>query len=304
MINKNIVKSKFFIKMTQNKNKLKPLKDLKFETIGEEFLYLYNSINTKELIDENDELPNIEDLREEYNILVNEEDVNSKYSKSSIYWSEVQEKAIVEYIKEKDPEKKDYIFKNTLYKPFKKLIENIIFTYKLFRNDVDVLELQNDCMSFLITKVDKFKPESGTKSFAYFGTIAKHYLMGEKKTIYKMSKASVEIDETLDELNVNLHTNPEAIDNKSQTTKIFNKIILEIEKEIANPKLLPNDKKVGEAIVWVFRNHEILEVYNKNLVYHLLKERTSLQTKEITYSLSRFKSFYKIFKENFLKSDV
>ena len=290
--------------MTQNKKKLKPLKELKFDTIGDEFLYLFQSINAKDLYDEDDELPSIEELREEYNLLVNENDVKDKYSKSSIYWSEVQEKAIIDYIKEKDPKKRDIIFRNNLYISFKKLIENIIFTYKLFRNDVEVKELQADCMSFLITKIEKFKPESGTKSFAYFGTIAKHYLMGEKKTIYKMAKASVEIDDTTDEVNSVLFTNPEFVDEKKQSNKLFNKIILEIEKEIEQPKLLPNDRKVGEAIVWVFRNHEVLEVYNKNLVYHLLKERTSLQTKEITYSLSRFKSFYKIFKENFLKSDV
>jgi len=168
-------------------------------------------------------------------------ELDKKYEGSKRYWYPEQEKAIVDYINSQDIEEKNRIYSKHLYKPMTKLIENIIFTYKLFRSDVEVKELQIDCMSFLITKIDKFNPKNGTQAFSYLGTIAKHYLMGESR--------------------------------------------------------------VGEAIVWVFRNHELLKLYNKNTIYYLLKERTGLETKEITYSLSRFKGFYKIFKTNFLNKN-
>ncbi len=54
--------------------------------------------------------------------------------------------------------------------------------------------------------------------------------------------------------------------------------------------------------MFIFKNHDQIGTYNKNLVYHLLKERTGLQTKEITYSLGRLKNIYKNFKLDLLKS--
>jgi len=296
--------------MSNKSKKLKPLDKLRFDTVGDEFVYLYEIIHSKDIskLSEEKEVKEepvkIESLREEYGRLVNEQNIREKYSKKSIYWSEEQEKSISEYIKEKDFDKKNLIFRKNLYQPFKKLIENIIFTYKLFRNDVDVPELQADCMSFLVTKIDKFNPSNGTKSFAYFGTIAKHYLMGEKKNLYKIQKINVDIDETSEEVgSKNFYTIDED-KNTEYSNGLFSGIIDSLEDEIENnTKMLQNDRKVADAIVFIFRNHELLDVYNKKLVYHLLKERTCLQTKEITYSLSRLKSFYKLFKEDFLKED-
>lgn len=292
--------------MAKKREKLEPLENLKFETIGDELVYLYEKVNSKKLLSENidnDNPPDINELRTKYNRLVSDSKLKEKYSEKSIYWSEEQEEAIVDFVNEEDEDIRNKIFNTKLYKPFKKLIENIIFNFKLFRTDIDVIDLQTDCMSFLITKLEKFNPDNGTKSFAYFGTIAKHYLMGEKKALYKSQKNTYDIDEKSDDLGNDKKFNY-SIDDEDDSSKnivLFNKIIEKLEKEIENPKMLPNDKKVGEAIIFVFKNHELLEVYNKNFIYHLIKERTRLQTKEITYSLSRFKSLYKLFKSDFLK---
>lgn len=290
--------------------KPKPLDELKFDSVGEEYIYLYEFLATNDglgLIKDSPEKPTIEGLRTVYQqqLAKDKDKLEKKYEKTSIYWSEEQEEAIVAFLKATTEIERNRIFSRYLYKPLKKLVENIIFTYKLFRNDVDVNELQSDCMSFLMTKIEKYDHRTGSKAFAYLGTIAKHYLMGEKRVAYKMTKSNVDIDDNLDEAS----ERPENVYNIDENTgqkktggmAIFEEVIAQIESEIQSPKMLPNDKKVGEAIVWIFRNHEILKVYNKNLVYHLLKERTGLQTKEITYSLSRFKGFYKVFKEEFLK---
>ena len=36
-----------------------------------------------------------------------------------------------------------------------------------------------DTHSFLMTKIDKFKPAKEKKAYSYFGTICKNYLMGQ-----------------------------------------------------------------------------------------------------------------------------
>lgn len=289
------------------KKKHKPLDELKFDTVGEEYLYLHEFISTHDglsYLKGASDRPTIEELRLAYNQIIVEHQgkLESKYEKTSIYWSEEQEEAIVAFLKASTDSERNRIFSRYLYKPLRKLVENIIFTYKLFRNDVEVNELQSDCISFLMTKIEKYDPSTGAKAFAYLGTISKHYLMGEKRVAYKKTKINVDIDDNMDEASERpentYHLDDE--DDEEKGTTMFEEVIAKIEDEIDKPKMLPNDKKVGEAIVWVFRNHEMLKVYNKNLVYHLLKERTGLQTKEITYSLSRFKSFYKLFKKEFI----
>ncbi len=165
------------------------------------------------------------------------------------------------------------------------MVENIIFTYKLFRTDVEVKELQGDCMSFLATKLTKYDPNTGAKAFAYLGTIAKHYLMGEKRSAYKMTKSNLDIDEKVDEASALPENNYELKDDeevKDTNSLVFEGIVNRLKDEMKKPKILSNDKKVAEAIVFIFENHDMLKVYNKNLIYHLLKERTGLQTKEIT----------------------
>lgn len=290
--------------MSGQSNKLKPLEELKFESVGDEFLKLYKIIEDESnFLNEKEDRPTLEDLREEYSRIVNEQEVQEKYKKKSVYWSGEQERAIAEYISEKDFDKRDEIFRTQLYKPLRKLVENIIFTYKLFRNDVEIRELQEDCMSFLITKMDRYDPSKGTRAFSFFGTIAKHYLMGEKKNSYKMTKASVEIEYSNAEIKLGDDDDGKKIEMESEETNtlVFRETIKRLEAQLDNEKVLPNDKKVIEAIVYTFKKHKELGIYNKNLLYHLIKERTGLQTKEITYSLSRIREFYRDFKQDFLK---
>ena len=289
------------------KKDLKPLKELKFDSVGEEYIFLFETLSGQI---EKDFQPTIEELRILYKSLTDSDDnyddeLKQRYDKTSIYWSDKQEKAIVRFLNETDPLLKDRIFSKEIYQPLKKLVENIIFTYKLFRTDVEVRELQTDCMSFLVTKLEKYDPNTGAKAFAYLGTIAKHYLMGEKRSAYKMTKSNLDIDENVDEASSlpenNYEMKHEDDEVKDTNSMVFDGIISKLKEEMVKPRMLPNDKKVAEAIVYIFENHDMLKVYNKNLVYHLLKERTGLQTKEITYSLSRFKSYYKVFKHDFLK---
>ena len=44
---------------------------------------------------------------------------------------------------------------------------------------MDFNEIHTDTHSFLMTKVDKFKPDKNKKAYSYFGTICKNYLMGQ-----------------------------------------------------------------------------------------------------------------------------
>jgi len=198
---------------------------------------------------------------------------------------------------------KDKIFRDRIQKPLNKLVENIIFNFKLFRPGVDIKTLHSDCLGFVYGKFANFNPGKNTKSFSYFGTVAKHYLQGEKKELDKSIQINLDYDGHRDEAD---GVETFELDDKSEletSYTLFKHVIESIEKELDKGNLSENDMKVGDAIIQIFKNHEILGAYNKNHVYQLIKENTGLQTKDITYSLSRFRVFYRLLKQDFIKKD-
>jgi len=292
--------------MDKNK-KLKKLEELKFDTIGDEYIFLYEIILSSHLshiLTEEKEKPTIEFLREVYKDVVKNDTLDKKYAGSKRYWFPIQEKAVVDYINSTDIIERNKIFNKHLHKPLNKLIENIIFTYKLYRTDDDVKVIQQDCLTFLMQKIERFNPQNGAQAFSYLGTVAKHKLMGDKREAYKNLKVNADIDENMEEAN----SKPENVyhieeeDETDTNLLFFNKIVNKLEEDMLdkNSKLLPNDRKVAEAIVFLFRNHELLEAYNKNKIYLFFKEQTLLQTKDITYSLQRLRKIYKQFKTKFI----
>ena len=93
------------------------------------------------------------------------------------YFAEEQEKAVADYIRSNDVEEKNRIF-NTILKPaFKIMIESIIRRYSLYVEDEEFQETFDDTMSFLMTKIMSFKPETKFKAYSYCGTICKNYLI-------------------------------------------------------------------------------------------------------------------------------
>ena len=74
------------------------------------------------------------------------------------YFYEKEENAIVQYINEKNAEEKNKIFNTILYPALTKMIESIIRRYKLFVPDEDFEQNFNDTISYLLTKIDHFKP--------------------------------------------------------------------------------------------------------------------------------------------------
>jgi len=205
-----------------------------------------------------------------------------------------------------DPEnrvKRDRIFKDHIAKPLHRLVENIIFNFKLFRRDIDVKSTHHDCYNFVYIKFFNFNPARRKKSYSFYGTIAKHYLLGEKKELDKLIQVNLDYEENKDEAD---SSKTIEINEKSEletSYSLFEHVIHEIEKRIDSPDITENDANVGDAIVQIFKNHELIGVYNKNQVYQLIKERTGLETKDITYSLHRLRIFYKIIKEEFIKRE-
>ena len=75
------------------------------------------------------------------------------------YFYDTEEAAIVQYINEENILEKNKIFNTILYPALTKMIESIIRRYKLFVPDEEFEQNFSDTISYLLTKINHFKPE-------------------------------------------------------------------------------------------------------------------------------------------------
>lgn len=199
--------------------------------------------------------------------------------------------------------KKESIFRNKIKNPINKLVESIIFTYKLFSEDIDVKTLHKECLTHVYMKFSNFDPDENTKSFSYFGTIAKHFCLNRKKNVDDLKKVNLNYENHTDEIEKTERVDENYKPEKDETYEMFVFISKVLENEIEKKGVSTNDKKVADAIISIFSNHEIFEDtnYSKQSLFNAIKEYTKLSTRDITYSLTRLRKIYKNKKEEFIK---
>ena len=214
------------------------------------------------------------------------------------YFDVREELAVVDYLTATTFEEKNKIYNDFLRKPLDKMISSIIRRYKLYRKDMDFYEIHIDTHSFLMTKIDKFKPAKEKKAYSYFGTICKNYLMGQiikdqKETNRKISYEDISYDlENNDEFSYSIEN-----DGIDAPTIIAN-FLLELEEFLKNDNLSENELKLGHALFELFENYQNIFVgndnnkFNKNIVLLSLREMTNLSTKEIRSSMKKYKGMY------------
>jgi hypothetical protein len=224
------------------------------------------------------------------------------------YFDVREEDAVRKFLLAESSYEKNKIYNEFLRGPLDKMISSIIRRYKLYRKDMDFIEIHCDTHSFLMTKVDKFKPAKEKKAYSYFGTICKNYLMGQiikdqKETNRKVSYEDVSesIEERPDMI---YHIDDDVVD----TSVIIFKYIKELKTFIESENLNDNERKLGYALVDLFDNYETIfsgadnNKFNKNVILLSLREMTNLNTKEIRSSIKRFKKLY-ILIQNKMKTD-
>lgn len=221
-----------------------------------------------------------------------------KKSKQKNYFDVDEEIAVVNYLNATTFEEKNKIYNNFLRHPLDKMISSIIRRYKLYRKDMDFTELHTDTHSFLMTKIDKFKPSKEKKAYSYFGTICKNYLMGQIIKDQKDMNKKI----SYEDISTDLENNPDysySIDNYTiDSLDIIQNFLLSLENFLQKEDLNKNERKLGEALHEIFLNYDKIFVgtsnnkFNKNIILLSLREMTNLSTKEIRSSIKKFKNIY------------
>jgi len=216
------------------------------------------------------------------------------------YFDVREEEAVRKFLIAESSYDKNKIYNEFLRGPLDKMISSIIRRYKLYRKDMDFIEIHTDTHSFLMKKVDKFKPDKNKKAYSYFGTICKNYLMGQIIKDQKETNRKISYEDISSSLEERPDMSYRIDDDVVETTIVIDEYLKELKEFIELESLNDNEKKLGYALIELFDNYESIfsgtdnNKFNKNVILLSLREMTNLSTKEIRSSIKRFKKLYMV----------
>ena len=224
------------------------------------------------------------------------------------YFYDKEETAVINYLVEEDSLIKNKIFNEELLPAFTKMIESIIRRYKLYLPDEMFDETFNDTISFLMTKINYFNPNSGYKAYSYCGTVCKNYLIWKINQHNKFRDKNASYDEIKNEL---INDIKYSSDKHSSKISALNEIINSIKENIINMvnndakfKLTQNELKVGKALITIMDDWDELfarmgsNKFNKSSILLYLQETTLLNTNEIRDAMKKYKLLYQDIKKH------
>jgi len=229
---------------------------------------------------------------------------------NDIYFGPEEEEAVVKFLESEDDIERNLVFNEWLKAPLDKMVESIIRRYKLYRKGFTFEELQYDTISYLMTKVHKFETGRGKKAYSYFGTIAKHYILGLLIKDDKLLRQSVSYEDISDNIEEREDLTY-SIDNEEpfsmaeliKTLKVSIKLELDDEELPTKKKLNENERKVGYGLMAILESWETTfetmnggSKYNKNCFLLTMRNYTNLSTKDIRLGMKRFRQLYDFLK--------
>jgi hypothetical protein len=213
--------------------------------------------------------------------------VRKKKSKS--YFTKITDIAISAYNRSEHVAQREKIYRRFIYPAFMKLTENIINKVKPDYIDSSFRDLQTDLVTYLTARLDKFNPAAG-KAYSYYTRTSFNYLIAENQKAYSKLKS--------DSLEINID------EQRNIMAEIHNDEMREILEYFMNAYVqycydnlnyifsTSTDIHVADSILHIFETREYIEDFNKKALYILIRERTNLETTNITRVVKTLKQIY------------
>jgi len=210
--------------------------------------------------------------------------------KSNNYFTKITDLAISAYNRiEEDSIKREKIYRRFIYPAFMKLTENLINKVKPTYIDSSFQDLQTDLVTFLTERLKKFNPEAG-KAYSYYTRTSFNYLIAENQKAYsklKNDREELDVDEQRNVL-IEIHN-----DEMQETLRYFMDAYVEHCYNNLNYIFTNStDIHVADSILHIFESRENIEDFNKKALYILIRERTGLETNNITRVIKTLKQIY------------
>jgi hypothetical protein len=212
-----------------------------------------------------------------------------KPKKNRSYFTKITDLAIAGYNKSDDIATREKIYRRFIYPAFMKLTENIINKVKPDYIDSTFQDLQTDLVTYLTARLDKFNPNAG-KAYSYYTRTSFNYLIAENQKGYAKVKS--------DTLEINID------EQRNVVTEIHNSEMQETLREFMDAYIEycydnlnyifsnSTDIHVADSVLHIFETRENIEEFNKKALYILIRERTGLETTNITRVIKTLKQIY------------
>lgn len=214
-----------------------------------------------------------------------------------LYFNSDTQEAIVAFQKETDKKKRNLLYSERILPAFEKLVENMINIYKFAGLHDSYEDLKHDCISFLFETIPKFDETRGTRAFAYFNIVAKHWLLIKTKQKTQKSKRSVYLD---DPLSMSIHDMDLIEEHNTVPSQDFlldssrsSESILSTLYEIRTKVKTENELTCINSIITVFENVDDIDLLNKGAVLLYMRELSGLSPKQLTTTMHNIKKHYK-----------
>ena len=213
-----------------------------------------------------------------------------KKKKSNRYWTKITEGSISAYNRSSEHRVlKEKIYRRFIFPAFMKLSENLINKMKCEYIDSSFKDLQTDLVTYLTIRLDKFNPDAG-RAYSYYTRTSFNYLIAENQKGYaKLKKESepINIDEQRNVM-TEMHNTEMA-----ETLKYFMDAYVEYCYNNINFIFTSQtDIHVADSILHIFEDRENIEQFNKKALYVFIRERTGLETNNITKVIKVLKQIY------------
>ena len=90
------------------------------------------------------------------------------------YFTSDHEEAIIRYARSTNQRERTQLYVEYIQPAFNEMVDKIVFTYK-FTNLPNCDSLREECKIWLMTILDKYDPNKGSKAFSYFSVITKNW---------------------------------------------------------------------------------------------------------------------------------
>ena len=214
------------------------------------------------------------------------------------YWGEDQEEAIVEFNTNDDIEDKHKVFVAIIEPAFRKLVENIYYTYNFTKILWDREQIEHEVMTHLYEKLSKFDVTKNKKSFSYFGTITKNWMI-QRCNIDKNKRFIDADNQEMIMHNISINAYEENKLNR-RNDEFIGEIIEDFDDWDAKDNYTRDDFAVLEIVNDILKNYERFNIYNKKQLYVYIREATDLPSRKITKSLKKIKLDYFTVREDFI----
>ena len=219
-----------------------------------------------------------------------------------LYFTQVHEDAIVAYVKTESARERTVLYRDFIGPAFNEMVDKIVFTYK-FTSLPNIESLRDECKVWLVTILDKYDPNKGSKAFSYFSVITKNWFIHKVKRKSKRLKQEVHLSEISRELELK-HISVKNPYYKDRVQKEFWQMLSTEVDSWDYEKMKDNERKVLEAVKILMESCDDIEIFNKKAIYLYLREITGLNTKQVVNNLNRMKVRYRVFREKWDEGDL